>query len=63
MGLLNVKLNDGDQNMAPKFNFRVMVQAFVKLSDSQCNDIFNQLTKKSEPKSLLKGETKSNQES
>ena len=56
LGQLNVRLNDGDPHMASKLHLKGLLQAFVKLSDSQCNDIFNNLTKKAEPRSNSRGE-------
>ena len=59
MGNLNQRVSGGDTYTASKNEAKQLFQAFVKLSEQQCNDIFNHLTKKPEPKKDKKKENQS----
>ena len=48
---INHKLQGHSMNMINKQQFRTLVQAFTKrITDNQCNDIFNFFTKRPESK-------------
>lgn len=55
MRFIHRKLSSFDTTFISKVEFKILVQTFCRLSDSQCNDIFNSLTKpKVDPKSVIK---------
>ncbi len=54
MRYINNKLHNTNTTSISKLEFRQLVQAFCKLSDSQCSEIFNSLTKKSETKGSMR---------